>query len=113
MTARFKELVLDALDHHAQADWWCRALGYTRRGDARPPGDPIPIVDPAGHGPLIWLHPVPEPKTGKNRLHFDVIGEVAELTELGAKLLREPGGDIAWAVMADPEGNEFCVFAPG
>ncbi|MEV4051430.1 VOC family protein [Amycolatopsis sp. NPDC049688] len=65
MTARFKDLALDANDHQALADWWCHALGYVRRdsltGDTRPDGWPVPIVDPAGEGPLIWLNPVPEP----------------------------------------------------
>ncbi|WP_103354997.1 VOC family protein [Amycolatopsis sp. CA-128772] len=116
MTARFKDLALDANDHQAQADWWCRALGYVRRdavtGDTRPADWPIPIVDPAGQGPLIWLNPVPERKTVKNRMHVDVFGDPAELVAMGATLLREPGGDTDWAVLADPEGNEFCVFTP-
>ena len=116
MTARFKDLALDAGDHQALADWWCRALGYVRRdsvaGDSRPADWPVPIVDPAGGGPLIWLNPVPEAKTVKNRLHLDVFGDTAELLALGASLLRGRGGDIEWDVLADPEGNEFCVFAP-
>jgi hypothetical protein len=116
MTARFKDLALDASDHQALADWWCTALGYVRRdsmtGDERPVGWPVPIVDPAGHGPLIWLVPVPERKTVKNRMHLDVFGDPKELAALGATLLRERGGDLEWDVMADPEGNEFCVFTP-
>jgi hypothetical protein len=117
MPARFKDLCLDARDHQALADWWCAALGYERRypagqGEERPAGWPVPIHDPAGTGPLIWLNPVPEPKTVKNRLHVDVVGDTAELLALGAVLLRRRGGDIAWDVLADPEGNEFCVFAP-
>ena len=116
MTARFKDLALDATDHQALADWWCRALGYVRRdsltGDTRPDDWPVPIVDPAGQGPLIWLNPVPERKTVKNRMHLDVFGDPAELVALGATLIRARGGDIEWEVMADPEGNEFCVFTP-
>ncbi len=53
---------------------------------------------------------VPEPKTVKNRIHWDVRGDVAPLVAAGARVLREPGGDIHWTVLADPEGNEFCVF---
>lgn len=45
-------------------------------------------------------------------MHLDVFGDRAELLALGATLLRERGGDIEWDVMADPEGNEFCVFTP-
>jgi hypothetical protein len=54
---------------------------------------------------------VPEPKTVKNRLHWDVRGDVDELLAAGARLLREPDDDIHWHTLADPEGNEFDVFA--
>ena len=47
----------------------------------------------------------------KNRIHWDVtVHAVAPLVEVGATVLREPGGDIGWHVLADPEGNEFCAF---
>jgi hypothetical protein len=123
--ARFKDLCLDALDHQALADWWCAALGYVRRdsledddGDPRPLDWPVPIVDPAGDGPLMWIVPVPEPKIGKNRMHFDVLGDTQALLAAGATLVRlrdadtEADGAIEWDVLADPEGNEFCVFSP-
>jgi Glyoxalase-like domain len=127
--ARFKDLCLDARDHQALADWWCAALGYVRRDDLEPSDDgwvrpaawPVPIADPSGAGPLIWVIPVPEPKTVKNRMHLDVVGNTQALLASGATLLRardagedadpEDGG-IAWDVLADPEGNEFCCFAP-
>ncbi|MGW4490136.1 VOC family protein [Amycolatopsis sp. NPDC004368] len=116
MTAKFKDLALDAADHQALADWWCTALGYVRRdtlgNETRPAGWPVPIVDVVGEGPLIWLNPVPEPKTVKNRMHLDVFGDIGELAALGATMVREKGGDIGWWIMADPEGNEFCVFEP-
>jgi hypothetical protein len=121
MPARFKDLALDAGDHQALADWWCRAMGYARLDVHDPPEDgwvrptewPVPIVDPAGKGPLIWVNPVPEKKTVKNRMHIDVFGDPEELLELGATLLRRKGdGGIEWDLLADPEGNEFCVFAP-
>ena len=121
--ARFKDLCLDANDHHALADWWCAAIGYVRRDsleDAATPEDdeprphdwPIPIVDPSGAGPLMWIVPVPERKTIKNRMHFDVVGETWPLIAAGARMVREQDGEIEWSVLADPEGNEFCVFAP-
>ena len=119
--ARFKDLCLDATDHQTLADWWCSALGYARRDRLQPPDDgwtrpqewPVPIADPAGAGPLIWIVPVPERKTVKNRMHLDVVGDTQALVAAGATLLRERGGDIEWDVLADPEGNEFCCFAPG
>jgi hypothetical protein len=127
--ARFKDLCLDARDHQALADWWCAAIGYARRDDLEPDDDgwirpsewPVPIADPTGQGPLMWIVPVPEEKTVKNRMHLDVVGETASLVAAGATLLRardagpddEPdSGRIQWDVLADPEGNEFCCFAP-
>jgi glyoxalase superfamily protein len=110
--ARFKDLSLDANDHQRLADWWCAALGYVRHEPQRPADWPVPIVDPAGAGPLIWFARVPEPKTVKNRMHLDVVGDTGELLAMGATLVRRRGGDIEWDVLADPEGNEFCVFAP-
>ncbi|TFV63358.1 VOC family protein [Geodermatophilus sp. DF01-2] len=118
--ARFKDLCLDARDHQAMADWWCAALGYVRYADLAP-GDysaprpaewPVPIADPTGAGPLIWLNPVPEPKTVKNRMHLDVVGDAAALLAAGATLVRARDAEIGWDVLADPEGNEFCCFTP-
>ncbi|MDT0347359.1 VOC family protein [Streptomyces litchfieldiae] len=114
--ARFKDLALDANDHQALADWWCTVLGYERSGGA--PGQeipehwPVPIRDPAGEGPTIWINPVPEKKTVKNRMHIDVRGDTEELLKLGATMLRRRDAELDWDVMADPEGNEFCVFRP-
>ena len=127
--ARFKDLCLDAADHQALADWWCGAIGYRRRDEVAPPEEnwtrprewPVPIVDPSGSGPAMWIVPVPEPKTVKNRMHIDVLGDTQALLAAGATLLRakdagpddDPDdGGIEWDVLADPEGNEFCVFAP-
>jgi hypothetical protein len=86
------------------------------------------IVDPAGRGPRIRFEPVPERKSVKNRLHFDlkvadrsapvaeripvVDAETDRLVALGARVLRRvpPGAiDHYFVVLADPEGNEFCV----
>ncbi|KNB54248.1 VOC family protein [Streptomyces caatingaensis] len=109
--ARFKDLVLDATDYQSLADWWCAALGYVRR--PVPEGErTAPIGDPAGVGPVIWIVPVPEPKTVKNRMHLDVWGDTERLVALGATVIRRRDDEIEWDVLADPEGNEFCVFTP-
>ncbi|MGY1710183.1 VOC family protein [Geodermatophilus sp. SYSU D00758] len=110
--ARFKDLCLDARDHQALADWWCAALGYARRHADRPAADPVAIEDPTGAGPPIWVNPVPEPKSVKNRVHLDVVGDTATLLAAGATLLRARDDEVGWDVLADPEGNEFCCFAP-
>ncbi|MFG2441076.1 VOC family protein [Streptomyces sp. NPDC048508] len=83
----------------------------------RHPDDPYDTERGTGLGRRILFQRVPEPKTGKNRLHLDLHpgegrrdDEVERLRALGAAVLRdvkEPSG--AWVVMADPEGNEFCV----
>ena len=99
---------IDSLDSEAQARWWGEVLG------AR-------VVDNTGHGEGWWtldhvtaddgftwdFAPVPEPKTVKNRLHWDLYGDPAELLARGATLLAELP---RWTVLADPEGNEFCLF---
>jgi hypothetical protein len=105
---RLHGLVVDSTDPRAQARWWGRVYGvsvtendgwFTLEGV---PGMPILTMD---------FVPVPEPKTVKNRIHWDVsVPSVAPLVEAGATVLREPGGDIGWHVLADPEGNEFCAF---
>ena len=114
--ARFKDLALDALDHQRLADWWCAALGYARRearqGEEWPEDWPVLVMDPSGHGPMIWFNPVPEARAGKNRMHLDVWGDIGQLLRMGATLVRARGAEISWDVLADPEGNEFCVFRP-
>jgi len=105
---RMHGLVVDSADPQAQARWWAGIYGmdvttndgwFTLEGV---PGMPILTMD---------FVPVPEPKTVKNRVHWDVtVADVAPLAAAGATVLREPGGDIRWYVMADPEGNEFCAF---
>ncbi|MET7357586.1 VOC family protein [Streptomyces sp. NPDC005562] len=83
----------------------------------RHPDDPYDEQSGTGLGRRILFQRVPEPKTGKNRLHLDVhsepgrrADEVVRIGALGAAVQRhvkEPGGE--WAIMTDPEGNEFCV----
>ena len=106
---RVYELVVDAADPTAIASWWAERFGTTVQADA----DSGWL--PAGSG-LPWemvFVAVPEPKSVKNRMHWDVTGSTAELLAAGATLLRARDAEISWDVLADPEGNEFCVFAPG
>ena len=111
-------LVLDCADPDRLADFWSAAIGYTTLGGA---GSYVLLVDADGVQPKLLLQRVSEPKAGKNRMHFDietplVDEEAARLEGLGAMRLvadavEEHGS--RWIVMADPEGNEFCVCNDG
>jgi hypothetical protein len=77
---------------------------------AGPEADPSIAVDPIDSpGPTFWFNRVPESKGSKNRVHVDVYGDVDDLLGRGATLLAR---EESWTVLADPEGNEFCVFVP-
>ncbi|MFD9306454.1 VOC family protein [Streptomyces sp. NPDC060048] len=144
------QVTIDCADPRVMVSFWARALGYVPEpapgghaswreywADMGVPAEELPegagespesIVDPAGRGPRVWFQQVPEPKTGKNRLHFDLkVGggrdvavdvrtgrvdeKVGQLTGAGATVVRvmdEPEGFYA-VVLQDPEGNEFCV----
>ncbi len=105
------ELVVDSADPTAQAAWWADVLGGTvgAGGDV-----PWRWVEGSDGMPFLYLvfTPVPEPKSVKNRWHWDVVcDDVDALVAKGATLQRRPDDDIDWHVLADPEGNEFCAFA--
>jgi predicted enzyme related to lactoylglutathione lyase len=111
-------LVLDCVDPAKLAEFWSAAIGYVTVGGA---GNYVLLVDEAGQRPKLLLQRVAEPKSGKNRMHFDietssVDTEVERLEALGARRIRadaiEEYGN-RWVVMADPEGNEFCICNAG
>ena len=108
------ELVVDAVDPPAIAGWWAERTGGKVGGNEGAPF--VWIEDVAGFPYMFWVfHYVPEPKTVKNRVHWDVTlvdTTVEGLVAAGATLLRPNDDEIRWWVMADPEGNEFCVFEP-
>jgi predicted enzyme related to lactoylglutathione lyase len=106
-------LVLDCADPERLASFWSAAVGYTTIGGA---GTYVLLVDEERQRPKLLLQRVDEPKPGKNRMHLDVEsddvdGEVARLESLGARRLADATEEHGsrWVVMADPEGNEFCV----
>jgi hypothetical protein len=116
MSARFTELVVDALDPSALSEFWSAVLGWPATG-ADEDGD-VEIADPSGALPTLLFARVPEAKTVKDRLHIDVspVGcdqdeELTRLLALGARRIDIGQGDPSWVVLADPEGNEFCLLA--
>jgi hypothetical protein len=114
--ASFRDIVIDCADPIPLARFWSQVLGY-RIGMEGEDGDEARL-DPPGDPFRVWLVRVPEPKTVKNRVHIDVNLEpgmdLEQLVQLGAKVLHPFGSipDASWAVLADPEGNEFCAFPP-
>ena len=103
-------LVVDSADPAAQAEWWAGV--YDAQLTHHQPG--WSTVDQVAGMPIQTMDfvEVPEPKTVKNRIHWDVTGEVEPLVEAGATVLRDGRDGLGWSILADPEGNEFCVFRP-
>jgi len=118
MPDRAISLVLDCADPERLAEFWAPALGYALLGQA---GAYVVLLPDGKAGPKLLLQRVPEPKSVKNRMHLDietpdVAAEAARLETLGARRVQademhEHG--TTWIVMADPEGNEFCVCDSG
>jgi hypothetical protein len=105
---RLYEVVVDAHDTRAQAAWWAEVLGgrLEEGGD----GESVEAI-PGAPFEFLVFEPVPEAKTVKNRIHWDVTtADVGLLTAYGAQVLRQPDDEVVWTVLADPEGNEFCAF---
>ena len=135
------QITVDCSAPHELADWWAEALGWQREPSdeafirrmvdagyatdadtARHRGELVwaegaAITHPTGGAPRLLFQRVPEPKTGKNRLHLDVdVGadrvaeEVHRLTGMGATVLHTgQQGPHSWVTIADPEGNELCL----
>jgi hypothetical protein len=104
---RLYELVIDCDDPAAVCGWWAERLGLTVQEEETEEWRAIE------GGSLPWamiFDTVPEAKTVKNRIHWDVWGETEDYLAAGATLLRRRDDEISWDVLADPEGNEFCVF---
>jgi hypothetical protein len=113
MPLEWEQVIVDAADPAALGRWWATALEWSVVNDdpeefeIRPARDRLPGV--------LFLA-VPERKTAKNRLHLDFRpddqnAEVDRLLALGATRVDIGQGDEKWVVLADPEGNEFCVLA--
>jgi catechol 2,3-dioxygenase-like lactoylglutathione lyase family enzyme len=111
-------LLIDSEDPDKLADFWCQALGYevTYRSDEGETEREVSIESPEQKGWPILFVEVHDERKVKNRLHLDLRpddqeAEVARLEELGAERVDiGQGPEVTWVVMADPEGNEFCIL---
>lgn len=114
MASKLTEIVVDCSNPDRLAAFWREALGYE---EGERDSESV-YIRPRQQGGLgILFARVPEGKTVKNRLHLDLRPtdrnqgeEVERLRSLGATEVDVGQGDVSWVVMADPEGNEFCVL---
>jgi catechol 2,3-dioxygenase-like lactoylglutathione lyase family enzyme len=129
MSIRWYSVVVDCRDFVALSRWWAEALGWRVGYEAAdevvlvPPHafDEARDIPPSERGPGLTFLSVPERKTAKNRLHIDLApspdagqeAEVRRLEALGARRVDvgQDAAEVSWVVMADPEGNEFCVLS--
>jgi len=111
----WEQVVIQAVDVVALGRWWADALGWVVINDAPDEFEIRPVPDRL---PGIMFDPVSETKTVQNRLHLDFRpddqdAEVARFVARGATRVDVgQGADMPWVVLADPEGNEFCVLGP-
>ena len=113
MASRWEQIVVDAKDPARLARWWAEALGYRICYETP---DEVEIRRHPDALPGLLFAPVPDAKTVKNRLHIDLRpddqeAEVERLVDMGARPVDIGQHDVGWVVLADPEGNEFCVLA--
>ena len=110
--------MIDCSDLERSAEFWTGVLGYARDGVAS--GRYQTLLPADGQGAEILLQQVPEDKQGKNRVHLDLRTrdldlELHRVVSLGARVLtQEPVREAGWQwhILADPDGNEFCVLQP-
>jgi predicted enzyme related to lactoylglutathione lyase len=116
-TGPMAEVVVDCADPRAMARFWGEAMDWTEH---KVTGDYALMRSAQGVGPYLVFLRTPDVKTVKNRVHLDLrpypgddqTAEVARLRALGATDIDVGQGDVPWTVLADPEGNEFCVLTP-
>ena len=117
MTSTILNITFDCADSGTLARFWGAATGWdVQVQDSRPDCAEYAVGPASGGGPRLYFVKVAEAKVAKNRIHLDLIPpsddqerEVARLVSLGATVAeRQPPG-VGWIVLADPEGNEFCV----
>jgi catechol 2,3-dioxygenase-like lactoylglutathione lyase family enzyme len=120
MVSRISHTTIDCRDAYALSTFWKQVLGFTDvPDDPNEPGhEECMIIGPGGEPRLLFIE-VPEDKQVKNRVHLDLEptdrdrdDEIARVVALGATPLRDlrKSDGSGWLVLADPEGNEFCIL---
>lgn len=114
MGVRISNVTIDTNDLDGATTFWKGLTGY----DVAAKGDGYAQLSPPGDGLTLYLQVVPEPRVGKNRAHLDLVtgdlhGEVVRAQGLGAsEVARFVEGEASgWVVLADTEGNQFCIIA--
>jgi hypothetical protein len=113
MGSRWQTVVVEAADPGRLGRWWAEVLDYHLLSETP---DEVVIAPDKGARPELLFSLLAEPKTAKNRLHLDLTpddqeAEVERLVDMGARRVDiGQGDDVPWVVLADPEGNEFCVL---
>ncbi len=113
MSLSWEQLTIASTSPVELGRWWCNALGWTVVSDDPEAFEIQPELDRL---PGLLFLCVPEVKTSKNRLHIDLRpddrdAEVERLVKLGATRIDVGQDNVSWVVLADPEGNEFCVLS--
>jgi Glyoxalase-like domain len=113
MGLKFDQICIDAADPTTLGAWWSEVLGWAK--DIDDDGDVV-LHPPASSGPEWLFLRVRDRRIVKNRIHFDFVpdnqrAEVDRLLRMGARRVDIGQGEQSWVVLADPEGNEFCVLA--
>lgn len=116
MYASILNITFDRADARAQAAFWAAVTGRAAHQQDGTPGQvEYAVVPPSPGPPRLYFTTVPEPKLVKNRIHLDLAppgdrqAELARLTSLGATVLAEQPPGAGWVILADPEGNKFCL----
>jgi hypothetical protein len=117
MSSTVLNVTFDCADPGAIARFWSAVTGWPVHEEGTWDGhEEYSVGPPAEGGVRLYFVGVPEPKIVKNRLHLDVVPrghrqqeEIARLVRLGASVAGDQPVDVGWVVLADPEGNEFCV----
>lgn len=116
MFSTILNVTFDCADPGAIARFWAAVTGWALHAeDPQPRHEEYSVGPPAEGGIRLYFVSVAEPKIVKNRIHFDVIPpgeqqqEIARLVKLGASVIDDQPAGVPWVILADPEGNEFCV----